>query len=128
MDDNDGSRFQSGNGFLYDFLASIRTFVLCVLDAVAAHVPCVKFQSACFERYGHLGVHTLVELMAAAREHGLEVILDAKRGDIGVSAEHYAAAAFGADDAAPARAPPERDHPARGLRLRPAGRALRPGC
>ncbi len=85
-----------------DAVASVRSFVLGVLDAVAAHVPCVKFQSACFERYGHLGVRALAELMSAARERGLEVILDAKRGDIGLSAEHYAAAAFGAAGSAPA--------------------------
>ena len=34
--------------------------------------------------------------MARARELGLAVILDAKRGDIGISAEHYAAAASNA--------------------------------
>ena len=65
-----------------------------VLEAVAPHVPCVKFQSACFERYRHLGVQALYGLMGEARQRGLVVVLDAKRGDIGVSAEHYAAAAF----------------------------------
>ena len=37
--------------------------------------------------------------MDAARQHGLVTILDAKRGDIGISASHYAAAAtaMGAD-------------------------------
>jgi len=78
--------------------AAIRSFTLDVLDQVAEHVPCVKFQSACFERYGHHGVRVLAEMIAAARSRGLEVILDAKRGDIGISAEHYAVAAFGDDD------------------------------
>lgn len=82
-------------------VAAIRSFALAVLDAVAAHVPCVKLQSACFERYGPPGVETLADVAAAARARGLEVILDAKRGDIGLSAAHYAAAAFGPDDTAP---------------------------
>jgi orotidine-5'-phosphate decarboxylase len=66
-----------------------------VLSNVAMHVPCVKFQSACFERYRHYGVQAMYELIAEAHALGLQVILDAKRGDIGISAEHYAAAVFG---------------------------------
>ncbi|MFB3138694.1 MAG: orotidine-5'-phosphate decarboxylase [Phycisphaerales bacterium] len=69
-------------------------FTLGVLDAVAEHVPCVKFQSACFERHRHFGIEALNRLIVEARQRGLQVILDAKRGDIGLSAEHYAAAAF----------------------------------
>ena len=79
--------------------AAIRSFTLGVLDQVAEHVPCVKFQSACFERHGHHGVRVLAETIAAAQARGLEVILDAKRGDIGISADHYAAACFGASPA-----------------------------
>ena len=77
-------------------LASIRAFCLDVLDAVATCVPAVKPQSACFERYGAAGVQVLEEVITAARDRDLVVILDVKRGDIGVSAEHYATAAFGA--------------------------------
>ncbi len=73
---------------------SITAFSLGVLDAVADVVPCVKFQSACFERYRHVGVQALTNLIVGARTRGLQVILDAKRGDIGLSAEHYAAAVF----------------------------------
>jgi len=65
-----------------------------IISEVAAHVPCIKFQSACFERHGPTGVVCLGYCIAFAKMCGLEVILDAKRGDIGVSAEHYAAAAF----------------------------------
>jgi orotidine-5'-phosphate decarboxylase len=72
---------------------AIRRHALGSLEAIAESVPCVKFQSACFERYGAPGVACLYETMEAARAIGLVVILDAKRGDIGVSAEHYAAAA-----------------------------------
>jgi len=65
-----------------------------VVEAVAPHVPCVKFQSACFERFIFGGDSTWTVIEIAKSQPGLEVILDAKRGDIGVSAEHYAAASF----------------------------------
>jgi orotidine-5'-phosphate decarboxylase len=64
-----------------------------VIDAVAGIAPAVKFQSACYERYGHAGVEALEASISHARTRGLCIILDAKRGDIGVSSEHYAAAA-----------------------------------
>ncbi len=75
-------------------VAALASFTLGVLDAVAGTVPCVKFQSACFERYRHIGVEALYRLIGEARGRNLQVILDAKRGDIGLTAEHYAAAAF----------------------------------
>jgi orotidine-5'-phosphate decarboxylase len=65
-----------------------------ILLAMTPFIGCVKVQSACFERFGHWGVSALEGLIRDAKELRLEVILDAKRGDIGVSAEHYAAAAF----------------------------------
>lgn len=74
-------------------LDGIERFCEGVLDAVADVAPCTKIQSACFERYGAAGVGVLERIMARARTLGLEVVLDAKRGDIGISAEHYAAAA-----------------------------------
>ncbi len=72
-------------------LEAIRVWGLGLLNAVAPHVPCVKFQSACFERYLWPGVELYHELTVEARRLGLLVIGDAKRGDIGISAEHYAA-------------------------------------
>lgn len=73
-------------------LPAIERFCRGVIEAVAPHVGVCKYQSACFERYGAAGVALLENLVVHARETGLEVILDAKRGDIGVSARHYAAA------------------------------------
>ncbi len=70
-----------------------------VIEAVAGVVPAVKLQSACFERYGGPGVDLLRALVQRVRAAGMIAILDAKRGDIGISAEHYAAAAFGAGGA-----------------------------
>lgn len=72
---------------------AIRRFCEGVVDAVAGKVPVVKLQSACFERHGAAGFEVLGEIATRARARGLVVILDAKRGDIGVSAEHYAEAA-----------------------------------
>jgi len=71
-------------------LDAIADFVLTVLDAVAEHVPAVKFQSACFERYGAEGVAIYEQLLGEAKRAGLIVIGDVKRGDIGTTAAHYA--------------------------------------
>lgn len=71
----------------------IEQFSLGILEAVHGIAPAVKFQSACYERFGWRGVRALERSMAAARASGFVVILDAKRGDIGISAAHYAASA-----------------------------------
>lgn len=75
-------------------LAAIAEYGSILLDAVADHVPAVKFQSACFERYRHDGVEVLHSLMKEASDLGLVVVLDAKRGDVSITAEHYAAGIF----------------------------------
>ena len=74
--------------------AAVGRFGSAVLTALAGRVPCVKLQSACFERYRSAGVQVLFDLVAEARERGLEVILDVKRGDIGSTCEQYARAVF----------------------------------
>jgi orotidine-5'-phosphate decarboxylase len=51
----------------------------------------VKFQSAFFERYLSDGVEAYFSLIHHAKELGLLVIGDVKRGDIGSTAEAYAA-------------------------------------
>ena len=72
-------------------LEGFRVFTEGVVDAVTGIAAAVKFQSACFERYGSEGVKLLGDLRSYASNAGLVIILDAKRGDIGISAEHYAA-------------------------------------
>ena len=79
-----------------DAAGSIEAFCMGVLDAVSGIVGVVKPQSACFERFGGAGFSVLERVCAKARDLGLYVILDAKRGDIGVTGEHYAEMAFGA--------------------------------
>ncbi len=65
------------------------------IEAAGAHCLAVKLQVACFERLGAPGWAVLRDVTDRAREHGLLVIADAKRGDIDVSAAAYAQAFFG---------------------------------
>ncbi|MFL5871460.1 MAG: orotidine-5'-phosphate decarboxylase [Solirubrobacterales bacterium] len=69
----------------------------CEALIVAAGPACVavKPQLACFERLGAPGWEALERVIATAREAGLLVIADGKRGDVPVSAAAYAQALFG---------------------------------
>jgi orotidine-5'-phosphate decarboxylase len=55
----------------------------------------VKPQLACFERLGAPGWAALAEVCAAAREAGLLVVADAKRGDVPTTARAYGQALVG---------------------------------
>ncbi len=70
------------------------TFDFCtqVLRIVAPMVPAVKINIAYFERYLWEGIETYYSLITEANDLGLEIIGDVKRGDIGHTAEAYAAA------------------------------------
>jgi orotidine-5'-phosphate decarboxylase len=75
-------------------VSAIEAFSLGVVRAISgAGVGVVKVQSACYERYGSAGFAAMERTIAATRDAGLLVVLDAKRGDIGISANHYAASA-----------------------------------
>jgi len=63
-----------------------------VLRIVAPIVPAVKINIAFFEKYLWEGIETYYSLISEANEHDIEVIGDVKRGDIGHTAEAYAAA------------------------------------
>lgn len=65
------------------------------IEAAAEHCVAVKLQVACFERLGASGWAALREVVERAREHGLLVIADAKRGDIDVTAAAYGQTFFG---------------------------------
>jgi len=75
---------------LPDTAKGLREFGLRVVDAAAGHPGIVKPQVAFFERHGSAGYQALERTLAAAREAGLLVIADAKRGDLGTSVEAYA--------------------------------------
>lgn len=70
----------------------LRSFGLAVVDAAAGRAAVVKPQVAFFERFGSRGYAALEDIMAAARDAGLIVLADAKRGDIGSTMAGYAAA------------------------------------
>jgi len=63
-----------------------------IVDAVAEVAVAVKPQAAFFEAQGATGWAALVEVCGYAREAGLVVIADAKRGDVPSTARAYAAA------------------------------------
>jgi orotidine-5'-phosphate decarboxylase len=63
-----------------------------IVDAVAGIAVAVKPQAAFFEAQGAEGWAALVEVCGYAREAGLLVIADAKRGDVPSTARAYAAA------------------------------------
>jgi orotidine-5'-phosphate decarboxylase len=70
-----------------------------IVDAVEPYAVAVKPQSAFFEAHGVEGMRAFWEVCAYARAAGLLVIADAKRGDIGSTAEAYARAFSGRADA-----------------------------
>ena len=76
----------------YEPAEAFRLFGLGLVDAVADHAVAVKPQSAFFEAIGADGVRVFADLCAYARDAGLLVIADAKRGDIGSTARAYAEA------------------------------------
>lgn len=82
---------------------TVERFFLEIMALLQGQVVAVKPQIGLFEPWGADGVALVQRLLGAARDRGLLTILDAKRGDIGTTAEGYAAAAlrpggaFGAD-------------------------------
>jgi orotidine-5'-phosphate decarboxylase len=74
--------------------AAAAVAIHCAALIAAAGPACVavKPQVACFERLGAPGWIALAITCARARETGLLVLADAKRGDIGVTSEAYAQA------------------------------------
>lgn len=81
-------------------LASVAVLEHCRQLIAAAGEACVavKLQLASFERLGPPGWATLHAVAQVARDAGLLVIADGKRGDIDVTAEAYAASLFDGHD------------------------------
>lgn len=88
---------------LSDDAAGLREFGQRIIEAASGRVGVVKPQVAFFENYGVAGMQVLAETMRSAKDAGLLVIADAKRGDIGSTMSAYASAwlnpekDFGAD-------------------------------
>jgi len=65
------------------------------IEAAGPACVAVKLQLACFEALGAPGWGALAQAASAAREHGLLVLADGKRGDVPVTARAYARALVG---------------------------------
>ena len=71
---------------------AIFDFCTQTMRIIAPMVPAVKINIAFFEKYLWEGLETYYSLISEADDLGLEIIGDVKRGDIGHTAELYAAA------------------------------------
>jgi orotidine-5'-phosphate decarboxylase len=78
--------------------AAVAAHCRAAIDATAESCVAVKLQLACFELLGAAGWAALAAVAAHARERGLLVIADGKRGDIDITARVYAAALTGGSD------------------------------
>jgi orotidine-5'-phosphate decarboxylase len=75
--------------------AAVHAHSRALIDAAATACVAVKPQLACFERLGFPGWLALEATVEHARDNGLLVIADAKRGDFPGSARAYEQALFG---------------------------------
>src|SRR3954454_4685497 len=91
-----GSTPTAGAGEIAELTAAaVERHCRAAIEAAGPHCVGVKPQFACFERLGAPGWRALQATIEAAREHGLLVIADAKRGDVPVTAAAYAQALVG---------------------------------
>jgi orotidine-5'-phosphate decarboxylase len=75
--------------------AAVADHCRALIDRAGPACVAVKPQLACFERLGAPGWAALEAVCAAAREAGLLVLADGKRGDVPVTAAAYAQALVG---------------------------------
>jgi orotidine-5'-phosphate decarboxylase len=75
-----------------DTVEGIEFAALLLIEAVAGEATAIKAQVAYFERFGAGGYRVLERVLAEARDAGLLVIGDAKRGDIPSTNDGYARA------------------------------------
>lgn len=66
-----------------------------LIDELSDVVPAIKPQAAYYEMYGLEGIAVLYKTIEYAKQKGMYVILDAKRGDIGTTAQAYSSAWLG---------------------------------
>ena len=80
-----GETFEAAAAAVYEFNTGL-------IDALFDIIPAVKPQSAYYEALGYEGIRALKMTCEYAKSKGMYVICDAKRGDIGSTAEAYSAA------------------------------------
>ena len=71
-------------------IKNLEAFCQTILESTTGLVPAIKPQVAFFEQHGPEGFRVLASLAAEAKNRELLVIMDAKRGDIGTTAQAYA--------------------------------------
>jgi orotidine-5'-phosphate decarboxylase len=81
-------RQKHGNG-----LSAVKAFLVDIIQATAGSAACYKPNLAFFESFGGQGWETLREIVRTI-PRGIPAILDAKRGDIGNTAQAYARSLF----------------------------------
>ena len=93
--DNPSDELRAGVADLRGAAQAIAEFNRNVIDNICDIVPAVKVQIAYYEMYGVEGMKTFAETLAYASKKGMYVMTDAKRNDIGATAECYAKAYLG---------------------------------
>lgn len=88
-------RVEPGGRPLEEGARAIERFSIRIAELVADLAPVVKIQMAYFERFGPPGMAAARTVAERARELGLLVIGDVKRGDIGSTAAAFAESYFG---------------------------------
>lgn len=78
----------------HESAAAIRFFCEKVIDETAEFAAAFKPNIAYFEALGVIGYEMVENLIGHMKASGVPVILDAKRGDIGTTQEHYAKGYF----------------------------------
>jgi orotidine-5'-phosphate decarboxylase len=68
----------------------IVTYFTRIFDAIADKISAVKPNVAFYLQYGMDGISALVQIIKKVKSEGMPVIIDAKLGDIGRTAEAYA--------------------------------------
>jgi len=86
------SRAQDGPA---EAAAALIDFHRALIDILAVHIAVIKPQSAFFELLGPHGWQACGDAVQYAKDRGLMVLFDAKRGDIGSTSKAYAQALLG---------------------------------
>lgn len=90
--------FQEYGNTLEAVMHALIEFNRGIIDAVSDLVPAVKPQIAFYEKYGIEGLMAYKDACNYAKEKGLHVIADIKRGDIGSTSKAYSDAHIGQTD------------------------------
>ncbi len=85
-------------------IKNVEDFLFEIIELANGKVVAIKPQVAFFELLGPKGMSLLIRISNFAREKGILVIMDAKRGDIGTTSQAYANAWLGKNASYPSEA------------------------